>query len=269
MLGADAANATSNVYVIAMELQKKDMEKDMELQKKDMEQQKKDMEKDMELQKKDMEKDMELQKKDMEQQQKDMKKDMEQQQKDMKKDMEQQQKDMKKDMEHLVNFYKRQLSTLTQRYVLEALFRKVVQIVQYSKDGAIPSMLSKSDLNAMQNGKISMTDVNRLLTDNEHAEFRRKVWERIGLPQDLVIPTFDPKMMLYGQLSEMIHGSPGNYVFLPSNADELHIRFFSEVAKFFEKNIEYFDIVSANAGETLEADFFRKIKTNSTGKPRP
>ena len=55
-----------------------------------------------------------------------------------------------------------------------------MHIVQYSEDGAIPSMLSKSDLKAMQNGKISMSDVNRLMKDEHHAKFRRKVWERSG-----------------------------------------------------------------------------------------
>ncbi|EKX46142.1 hypothetical protein GUITHDRAFT_108176 [Guillardia theta CCMP2712] len=86
MLGIDAANATSNVYVIALELQKKDMEK--ELQKKDMEK---------ELQKKDMETELQLQKKDME------------------KELQQQKKDMETQLQQLANYYKCQLSFLTQK----------------------------------------------------------------------------------------------------------------------------------------------------------
>mmetsp|Transcript_3571 Transcript_3571/g.12569 ORF Transcript_3571/g.12569 Transcript_3571/m.12569 type:complete len:130 (-) Transcript_3571:399-788(-) len=129
-------------------------------------------------------------------------------------------------------------------------------------------MLSKKDLNAMLKGDISMTAVNRLLKDEEHARFRRKVWETIGVPQDLVIPTFDSKTMLYGQLSEVIHGSSGKYVYLPSNAGELEIRFFGEVSKLFEKDVDYFDVVSVNAGETLEADFPPKNQTNSSGYSR-
>ncbi|EKX46143.1 hypothetical protein GUITHDRAFT_152539 [Guillardia theta CCMP2712] len=243
MLGIDAANATSNVYVIALEQQKKDMETELQLQKKDMET-------ELQLQKKDMEKDLQLQKKDME------------------KELQLQKKDMEKDLQQLANYYKCQLSFLTQRYILEKLFRKVVQIVEYSEDGALQSMLSKKDLNAMLKGDISMTAVNRLLKDEEHARFRRKVWETIGVPQDLVIPTFDSKTMLYGQLSEVIHGSSGKYVYLPSNAGELEIRFFGEVSKLFEKDVDYFDVVSVNAGETLEADFPPKNQTNSSGYSR-
>ena len=46
MLGVDVANTTLNVYAVAMELQKKDMEK--ELQKKDMEKELQEKDIDME-----------------------------------------------------------------------------------------------------------------------------------------------------------------------------------------------------------------------------
>ena len=48
---------------------------------------------------------------------------------------------------------------------------KVMRIVQYSEDRALQSMLSKTDLNAMQRGKTSMSAVFRLLKDLEHESF--------------------------------------------------------------------------------------------------
>ncbi|EKX48280.1 hypothetical protein GUITHDRAFT_151843 [Guillardia theta CCMP2712] len=237
-------SAISSGKAYVTELQKKDMETELQLQKKDMEKelQKKDMEK--EQQKKDMEKELQLQKKDMETQL--------------------QKKDMETQLQQLANYYKCQLSFLTQRCASGLI--EICGMILMTQE--IQSMLSKKDLNAMLKGDISMTAVNRLLKDEEHARFRRKVWETIGVPQDLVIPTFDSKTMLYGQLSEVIHGSSGKHVYLPSNAGELEIRFFGEVSKLFEKDVDYFDVVSVNAGETLEADFPPKNQTNSSGYSR-
>ncbi|EKX32007.1 hypothetical protein GUITHDRAFT_121826 [Guillardia theta CCMP2712] len=171
---------------------------------------------------------------------------------------------MHRNQKYLAHYYKREISTFTQRYVLEELFREVVCIVQDSEDHALQSMLPKTVLNTMQRGEISMSDVFRLLNDPEHASFRRNVWKTIGLPQDLVLPPFDPRTMMYVQLSEMIRCSPGKYVFLHSYADDREIIFFSEVAKRFEKKVDYFDPVSAFAGERIlkADDFFPHNRTN-------
>ena len=47
----------------------------------------------------------------------------------------------------------------------------------------------------------------------------------------------------------MIHGSPGKFVFLSSTAAEEEKRLFGELARLFSRRVDYFDIVSAAAGE--------------------
>ena len=144
------------------------------------------------------------------------------------------------------------------------LFRKVVDIAQYRKDEAVQSVVQKLPqkyLNLIRHKRISMSNIYWLLESQQ--SFRSTVWNEIGLPEDLAIPTYNEGNMLYGQLSDGIHGPSGAFVYLSSKTADVEVRFFSEVAQVFNKKVRFFDDVSADAGENNEA------KSDSSEPPEP
>ena len=78
-----------------------------------------------------------------------------------------------------------------------------------------------------------MSGMNRILVGEE--SFRGVVWKKIGLPEGLAIPTLSSDTILYGQLSDGVHGSPGKFVYLTSDAAEEEVIFYTELTNAFKK----------------------------------
>lgn len=112
--------------------------------------------------------------------------------------------------------------------------------------------LPQRDLREMKARKLSMSAMNTCL--NDRADFRKAVWKKIGLPDDLTIPKLEGGLA-YGHLSEYMHGTPGLFIFVSETAAEAQKRFFSELAHVFEKELDTFDEKLAEEGEIEERDF--------------
>ncbi|EKX43571.1 hypothetical protein GUITHDRAFT_110377 [Guillardia theta CCMP2712] len=157
-------------------------------------------------------------------------------------------KDMKRDQRDIANHYKRQLSHHTRREVVD-----IAQCYQNEAVQSVSQKLPQKYWSLIKRRQISMSNIYWLLESQE--SFRSAVWKEIGLPEDLAIPTYRGNLdnMLYGQLSDGIHGPSGAFVYLSSKTADVEVRFFSEVAQIFNKKVRFFDDVSADAGENNEA----------------
>ncbi|EKX47227.1 hypothetical protein GUITHDRAFT_107138 [Guillardia theta CCMP2712] len=175
----------------------------------------------------------------------------------------------------IVNYYKRQVSYISQRYLVEDLFRKAMDIIANSEDGgeeinSVQKGLPRKDLELMIQRQLSMRSMNRHLQTNN--SLRLAVWKRIGLPEDLLMPGLSEEKMLYGYLSEHIHGPTGLFVFLSSRTAKEEIRFFSEVAHVFKKEVDFFDDASAEEGELMETKSIlekHRRKSEDDSEPKP
>mmetsp|Transcript_25047 Transcript_25047/g.82628 ORF Transcript_25047/g.82628 Transcript_25047/m.82628 type:complete len:164 (-) Transcript_25047:204-695(-) len=157
------------------------------------------------------------------------------------------------------------------RYLVEDLFRNAMDIIANSQDGEIHAVkkdLPRKDLQLMRKRQLSMSAMNRHLQTNN--SLRLAVWKQIGLPEDLLIPPLSQEKILYGFLSEHIHGPTGLFVFLSSRTAKEEIRFFRDVASVFKKEVDFFEEVSAEEGELIETkSILEKHKRKSGGDTEP
>ena len=141
---------------------------------------------------------------------------------------------------------------------------------QHEEIKSVQKDLQRKALELMRKRDLSMRAMNRHLQTNN--SLRLAVWKQIGLPEDLLIPTFSQENMLYGYLSEHIHGPTGLFVFLSSRTAKEEIRFFRDVATVFKKEVDFFDEASAEEGELMETKSIlekHKRKSEDDTKPKP
>jgi len=219
----------------------------------------KDYEKERELTQKDVEKEKELAQKDFEK--------------------ELMQKDMQQKLSGLESLRRRDLSAISKRfvggrvlkptawhpahfltsplpphprYVLEALFRCIVQYLQ--EDKPIQDALSKSTT-ISQSAKKSlkgtiafarMSHVNEALLD---LEFRVEAWRCLGLPSDTPFPSL-PSEILYGDLSAEIHNPTLKEIYLSDGeASSVASRFFIAAAGLLSRKVAYYSEADAALAE--------------------
>ena len=141
---------------------------------------------------------------------------------------------------------------------------------QHEEIKSVQKDLQRKALELMRKRDLSMRAMNRHLQTNN--SLRLAVWKQIGLPEDLLIPTLSQENMLYGYLSEHIHGPTGLFVFLSSRTAKEEIRFFRDVASVFKKEVDFFDEASAEEGELMETKSIlekHKRKSEDDTKPKP
>jgi hypothetical protein len=106
------------------------------------------------------------------------------------------------------SFYKKQLSAVTLRCILEMFFDEVYEILRENQDilKHVPSDYLRKDKKGDSSAvlikeKLKKTELNRIL---RFKNVKDHVWEKINITNDVVLPDF-PEELIYGSLSEMIH----------------------------------------------------------------
>ncbi|EKX34053.1 hypothetical protein GUITHDRAFT_155858 [Guillardia theta CCMP2712] len=123
-------------------------------------------------------------------------------------------------------------------------------------DGKDPKMmtllkegLSNADHDKLMSGKsLSMSSISKML---QRPEIREMMWERIGLPKDLEIPNLTDDYHFYGNLSEVVHGPQGSFVYLSDDASEVETRFWQAVCDKFGKTLDMFDRKKVESGKKV------------------
>lgn len=142
--------------------------------------------------------------------------------------------------------------TCAHRYLLELLFQRVMYRVDWNDPKMMTLLkeaLSKADHDKLMSSKsLSMSSINRML---QQLDIREMMWERIGLPKDLEIPNLTDDYHLYGNLSEVVHGPQGSFVYLSNDASEVETRFWQAVCDKFGKTLDMFDRKKVESGKKV------------------
>ena len=134
------------------------------------------------------------------------------------------------------------------RYVLEVLFRRLLQHLQ--EDKPIQEALDKSTsitkpAKKSLTGPIAsarMSHVNEALLD---IEFRAEAWRCLGLPADTPFPSL-PGDILYGDLSAEIHNPTLKEIYLSDGeASSVASRFFIAAAGLLSRKVAYYSEADA------------------------
>ena len=138
------------------------------------------------------------------------------------------------------------------RYVLEALFRRLLQHLQ--DDNLFKEALSKSDtispsVKKSMRGNIAsvrISHVNDALLD---AEFCHEAWRCLGLPAGTPFPSL-PGEILYGDLSAEIHNPALKEIYLSDGEPSSEAsRFFIAAAGVFSRKVAYYSEADAALAE--------------------
>ena len=154
-------------------------------------------------------------------------------------------------------FYCSQLSALSQRVVLECIFRDIVKAIPQDVDlqkalNATTISASAKKLMLAGNIIVSMTQVNNALLN---LPFRAAAWRAIGFPPDTPFPSL-PGEVLYGDLSSSIHAPNLRNVFLSDRHDkESDLYLLLQVAaKHMQKKMELYSEEAAAAEAEAKAE---------------
>jgi len=102
----------------------------------------------------------------------------------------------------------------------------------------------------------TMTQMNVAL---QHHHFRKLVFKHLDMKHDTPIPKFQDEL-LYGKLSDIIHHSPYQIIYLPSNAFNHEIEFFNNIASVIDMEVRIFNVLLA-LDETKIRQLFHKTPT--------
>eukprot|EP00960_Hanusia_phi_P021095 622980-Hanusia_phi.AAC.1 len=83
-----------------------------------------------------------------------------------------------------------------------------------------------------------MSSINKIL--QSAAPFRKEMWRRLGLPEDLELPQLD-ESHFHGAVSDVIHGLQGPTVYLGDWASERGKKFFQVICKKYGVFLQLYD----------------------------
>jgi hypothetical protein len=125
------------------------------------------------------------------------------------------------------------------RWALEGFYRRIVDLIRTEGSKVQIALAAQNNLKLWTDVKrgISMSAVDRLFED---PAFKDAVWDTFGFDQSCDYPSF-PGDILYGLLSERIHGPNLTAIYLRSEKDRKHACFFEDIGRLVKKEIEIVD----------------------------